>query len=109
MPMREPGHALRAQAERCRAAWRSLGPDGRARLAETLGPDGLDATWRRVLAGEHPLAGWLGTDAPFEALPTTWEDGSSTRQLMSSHPFTAWRPWSSLLTFPTSSSTPHGS
>lgn len=107
--MRTPADALRAQAERCREAWRALGPAGRTRLAQTLGDGELDATWRRVLAGDHAFAGWLDGDAPFEALPSGWDEGPSPRQLLSSHPFTGWRPWSNLLTFPTSSSTPRGS
>lgn len=108
--MTTPRAALEAQARRCRAAWHALGPEGRARLVATLGSAPLDAAWRRVLEGAHPLAVWLDGDAPFADLPVGWDDdGPSLRELVSSHPFTAWRPWSSRLTFPTSSSTPPGS
>jgi hypothetical protein len=107
--MRTPRDALVAQAARCRAAWRDLGPDGRARLAAELGDDWLAAAWKRVLAGDHPLADWLDGDEPFEVLPNEWAEGPSPRQLLSSHPFIGWRPWSKRLTFPTSSSTPPGS
>src|SRR5690349_5626678 len=107
--MRTPDDALRAQALHCRWAWTALGPGGRDALAERLkNGDDWDLAWVEVLAGEHPLARWLEGDAPYEALPRSFPAGPNARQLLSSHPFTGWHPWSILPSSPGSSSTPPG-
>jgi hypothetical protein len=103
-----PLEALQAQAAHCRRAWRALGPEAVAAWP-VPGDDAIASTWRRILARDHPVAVWLDGDAPFEALPASYDAGPSPRQLFSSHPFTGWHPWSSRLTFTASSSTPPGS
>lgn len=103
-----PRDALQEQAAHCRRAWQALGPGGR-QAWPVRGDDVYAETWRVVLRGEHPLATWLDGDDSFETLPTEFADGPSPRQLFSSHPFAAWHPWSTRLTFPAYSLTPLGS
>lgn len=93
--MLTPAQTLEAQAYRVRGRWR--GPGNREiaaqRLNSRLPDDPTTPAWRAVLAGTHPLALWLDGDAPYNALPATFPDGLSLRQMITSHPFIAGAPW----------------
>lgn len=97
---------LLQQAQHCRRAWQAGAlADARLRLGQRT--DREARIWERVLDRQHPLAAWL--DGNGEEIPEVFPDGSSSRQLFSSHPFTGWHPWLNRLTFPESSSMPHDS
>lgn len=97
-----PQQALLQQALHCRRAWQAGAVPG-ARACLKTRSDAEARVWERVLNREHPLACWLDGEEPLEALPLEFPEGSSPRQLFSSHPFTGWHAWSKPLTFPESS------
>lgn len=92
-PARDPAEVLAAQAERVRAKWRDPGLRRAAldRLDRRPDDPTTDA-WRAILAGAHSFVAWLEGDEPWSALPAALPDGSSPRQLVSSHPFIG-APW----------------
>ena len=107
----DPREELRSQAERVRRISRGLDAAERAALLTRLrrSEDPWDQAWIPILEGRHPLADWLNSDAPFDALPPDWpRGGPSARQLISSHPFAGFHPWFKLPTSPESSETPRG-
>lgn len=95
MDERSPAARLAAQAARLRVIHRALTAADRARILAALGEDPLDCAWRAILCGEHPFADWLASDSPWSALPETFDDGCSARQIVASHPLAGRRPWSS--------------
>ncbi len=95
------------QAERVRRQWRTLSRMRRDRLITRLQRENhpIGRVWIDVLERAHPLVAWLDGDGPASdllALQTTPE----ARQLITSHPFSDWTPWSTPATSPASSSTP---
>lgn len=90
----DPVAVLSAQAERVRVKWRD--PEqrriGLLRIASRSASDPTNEAWSAILAGNHPFVAWLEGNEPFATLPTRLSDGSSPRQIVSSHPFVgaAW-------------------
>ena len=93
--MPTPAEVVESQAYRLRARWK-VGANrliAAERLASRLVSDPMTCAWGAVLVGAHPLATWLDGDAPWSALPPTFPDGLSPRQMITSHPFIAGAPW----------------
>lgn len=96
------------QAERCRRQWRTLSDARRTRLIARLQREdhAIGRVWIDVLTRAHPLVTWLDSEAPASDL-ITLDTSPDARQLITSHPFSDWQPWSTPPTSRGSSSTPH--
>jgi hypothetical protein len=89
-----------ARAHRARRAWRD--PAARAQAIERLHlrrDDPTTPAWEAVLAGAHPLAIWLDSNLPIEALPARFGELTLV-SLLASCPLPRSAAWSSPPTSP---------